>query len=354
MATTMWMLSTRELLHRLRRIVLAVVVVAVVFAIAVAVDGIKRTLQEEPHQLTQVLGVDGWVVGGHNRSPFTTEAVLPESAVAEIAALPGVRAVHPVVAGRATVSSPRRINTNLIGFDAGARRPDWLHLTAGRMPRSDREVVATGDLGVRPGTTIETTAGSLEVVGLTARGSYNAGAPTLFTSVAAAQRIVLDGAHLVMGIGFDGHLADPPAGTRVGTNDDTITDLHLTIASAASTIDFVALLAWFVAAGVISAITYLSVIEQTRNFAILRATGSPGRLIVGSLVIQSLTVSVSAALLSTPIAFVLRMGMPMYSMITFASMLEILVVGIVVGILASIAAARRAITIDPALAFGGV
>ena len=349
----MWMLSVRELRYRLRRVLLAVAVVAVVFGIAVAVDGIKRTIRTEPQQLTDILGVDGWIVAGSNRSPFATMSVLPEETADTVAAIPGVRSVHPVVAGRTTVASPERVNTNLIGFDAGPDRPDWLHVTAGRMPRTDREVVATANLGVEPGTTLETTAGKLVVVGITERGTYFAGAPTLFTTVRGAQQAVVAGTPYVMGIGYVGRVASPPAGTSIGTNADTVSDMRLTLDNASTTIDFLALLTWLVAAGVIGAITYLSVVEQTRNFAILRATGSPARLIVGSLVIQSMSVSVSAALLAVPFAFLLRLGMPMHSTITFGSVVQIVVVGIVVGVVASLAAARRAITVDPALAFGG-
>lgn len=349
----MWLLSVRELQHRLRRVLLAVVVVAVVFGIAVAVDGVKRTIQDEPRHLTELLGVDGWVVQGVNRSPFAVMTVLPEQTADTVAALPGVRSVHPVVSGFATVTSPRRANVNVVGFDAGPDRPDWIPLRDGRMPRSDREVVATTDLGVSVGTTIETTAGRLEVVGLTARGSYNAGAPTLFTTVRMAQEAVLAGNRYLTGIGFTGRLRTPPAGTSVGTNADTVADLRLTVASAAGTIDVIALLTWLVAAGVIGAITYLSVIEQTRTFAILRATGSPGRLVVGSIVVQSLAVSVAAALVSVPFAFALRPVLPEPSTITLTSVVQIVAVGVVVGIVASLAAARRAITVDPATAFGG-
>lgn len=349
----MWLLSVRELQHRIRRVLLAVAVVAVVFAIAVAVDGVKRTIEDEPGQLSDLLAVDGWVVQGVNRSPFAAMAVLPEATVDTVAALPGVRSVHPVVDGFATVISPERVNANVVGFDAGPDRPDWIPLSAGRMPRAPREVVATTDLGVPVGRTIETTAGRLEVVGLTERGTFNAGAPTLFTSVRTAQKAVLAGNRYVTGVGFTGRVDRPPAGTSVGTNADTVADLRLTVASAATTIDVIALLTWLVAAGVIGAITYLNVIEQTRTFAILRATGSSARLVVGSIVVQSMTVSVAAAVVAVPFAFGLRLVLPEPSTITLASVTRIVAVGFVVGIVASLAAARRAIAVDPATAFGG-
>ena len=67
--------------------------------------------------------------------------------------------------------------------------------------------------------------------------------------------------------------------------------------------------------------------------------------------LQSLFVSVVSAALAVPIAAVLRFGMPMPVTLSGHSVLRIIVVGIVVGIAASLAAVRRALTTDPALAF---
>lgn len=73
---------------------------------------------------------------------------------------------------------------------------------------------------------------------------------------------------------------------------------------------------------------------------------------MGSLLVQSLAIAVAAAVLSVPLALLLRMGMPMPSTVTTASFVRILVVGIVIGGIASIAAVRRALRVSPAEAFG--
>jgi putative ABC transport system permease protein len=348
----MWMYSLRELQHRLRRVVIAVLVVAVVFAIALAVQGIKVALNAEPRQLTELLGVDEWVVHEGTRSPFTGIALIPEAEVAAVAAAPGVRDVHPVVAGRATVLAPRNAVVNLVGFGTTEEPADF-RLRKGRMPQADDEAVVTKNLRVGLGSRLRSTVGEVEVVGLLDRGMYSAGSPTIFMTVDGAQAAVLDGQPFVMGIGVDGSIVDPPPGTAVATNQDTINGLTLVVQRATGTIDFVALLTWLVALGVIGAITYLSVIEQTRSFAILRATGSPGRVIVGSLLVQSVVVSLVAAVMAVPIAWLIELGMPARAEMTAASVVQLVVVGLVVGVLASIAAARRALTVDPALAFGG-
>jgi putative ABC transport system permease protein len=348
----MWTISLRDLEYRSRRFLIAVAVTALVFGIAVAIDGIKRTLQNEPGDLIESFHADAWIVSPGNSSPFTTTAVLPASVATDLEQTPGVRRVVPIVIGRATVTTGTRTNANVIGY-----RPQpgvGPTVVEGRTPRRVDEMVVGDGLDASVGERLRTTAGTFRVVGLAEGARYNGGAPTLFTTVRGAQRAVLGGQPLVMGVAVSGNLPRAPAGTTVASNETAAEDMRLTIKSATSTIDFVALLTWLIAAGVIGAIIYLSAIERTRDFAVLRATGSDNRSIVGGLMVQSLLLAVVAALLSVPLAFVLRMGMPMPVSISAQSLVTIVTVGIVVGVVASLAAVRRALTTDPALAFGGV
>jgi putative ABC transport system permease protein len=348
----MWTISLRDLEYRSRRFLIAVAVTALVFGIAVAIDGIKRTLQNEPGDLIASFDADAWVVRKGNSSPFTTTAVLPESAVEDLTATEGVRRAVPIVVGRATVTSGTRTNVNVIG--STPLRGVGPEITDGRAPRTPTEAMVSDGLDVRVGDRLRTTTGTFRVVGLSDGVRYNAGAPTLYLTLAGAQRAVLDGQPLVMGVAVTGTPADLPPGAAITSNQTAADDLRLTIKSATKTIDFVALLSWLIAAGVIGAIIYLTAIERTRDFAVMRATGVGKSTVVGGLMVQSLLLAVIAALLSVPLALVLRLGMPLPSTLSIDSLVTIVLVGIIVGVLASLAAVRRAITTDPALAFGGI
>jgi putative ABC transport system permease protein len=346
----MWLISLRDLQYRYRRFLIAIAVTALVFGIAVAIDGIKQTLQAEPADLVASFHADSWVVRRGSSGLFTTNAVLPDSVVGALRDTPGVRSAEPVVTGRSTVTTGKRENVNLLGYDLRRGGPE---IVDGRAPRSDHEVVVGDGIDVAVGDRLTTTSGTFRVVGRADGSRYNGGAPTLFLTVKGAQRISIDGLPLVMGVAVQGHPKTLPDGTSFATNDVAVADLRLTIKSAMATIDFVALLTWIIAAGVIGAIVYLTAIERTRDFAVLRATGSPSRVVVGGLMIQSLIVALVAAVLAVPLAFVLRIGMPLPVTLSGASVIRIVIVGVVVGALASVAAVRRALTTDPALAFGG-
>lgn len=344
----MWRLSARDLQFRLRRFLIAIAVTALVFAIAVAIDGIKQTIGSEPASLVRSFSADVWVVPQGSTGVFTTTALLPAGVVDELRATPGVESAEPVVAAFTTVTSGERRNVNVIGFDleAGSHR-----LLEGRAARSVDEAVVGAGLGARLGERLETTSGSFTVVGRVAGLRYNGGTPTVVLSVEGAQQALLGGLEVVMGVAVRGDPSALPAGSATTTDELAIADLRLTLESASSTIDFVAFLTWLIAAGVIGAIVYLTAIERSRDFAVLRATGSPNRLIVGGLMIQSLFVSVVSAALAIPVASVLRLGMPMPVTLSGESVVRIIAVGVVVGVAASLAAVRRALTTDPALAF---
>jgi putative ABC transport system permease protein len=348
----MWKISWRDLEYRSRRFLIAVLVTALVFGIAVAIDGIKRTLQNEPRELVESFDADGWVVSSGSSSPFTTTAVFPASALDEVKAASGVRRLTPIVVGRATVTSGTRTNANVIGYSPQAGMGP--EIVEGRAPKNAKEVMVTDGLDVGVGDTMHTTAGTYRVVGRVDKERYNGGAPTILMTLPAAQRAVFGGQPLVMGIAVQGRPETLPKGTQFVSNDSASGDLVLTIKSATSTIDFVALLTWVIAAGVIGAIIYLTAIERTRDFAVMRATGVAGSTIVGGLMLQSLLLALTAALLSVPLAFLLRLGMPLPVTLSAGSLVKIVIVGILVGVLASLAAVRRALTTDPALAFGGV
>src|SRR5260370_35174670 len=90
-----------------------------------------------------------------------------------------------------------------------------------------------------------------------------------------------------MGVAIRGRPRIPPVGASFASNENAVADLRLTIKSATATIDFIALLTWLIAAGVIGAIVYLTAIERSRDFAVLRAIGSPDRPLLRGAPIQT-------------------------------------------------------------------
>ena len=94
----------------------------------------------------------------------------------------------------------------------------------------------------------------------------------MFISEHDAQKIVLSGLPLSSAILVKGHVAKVPPGLKVMTNAEVLTDLQRPLKKATSTISFLRILLWIIAAGIIGSVLYLQAIESTRDLEMFKAT----------------------------------------------------------------------------------
>jgi putative ABC transport system permease protein len=112
-------------------------------------------------------------------------------------------------------------------------------------------------------------------------------------------------------------------------------------------------LLWIVAALIVGSVIYLSALERTRDFAVLKAVGVSTRSVLAGLCLQAVIVAVFAAVLGGLLSLVLVPVFPMRVVVPTSAFLLLPVTAVLIGLLASAAGLRRAVSIDPALAFGG-
>jgi putative ABC transport system permease protein len=191
------------------------------------------------------------------------------------------------------------------------------------------------------------------VVGKVGDLRYNFGVNTVFMTLADAQSLTFSGQPLASAVIVHGRPDAPLPGLRVLTNQQVEADLQRPAKSGKQTIDIIQYLLWFVAAGIIASIVYLTALERTRDFAVLKATGSSNRTLFGSLLLQAIVLSIGAAVVAVGLALVLAPLIPFRMAIGGSTYLLLGIIAVVVGTLASLAGLRRAIGVDPALAFGG-
>jgi putative ABC transport system permease protein len=85
----------------------------------------------------------------------------------------------------------------------------------------------------------------------------------------------------------------------------------------------------------------------------MKAVGGSSRTLAFSLAIQAVLASVLAAAVGSLVAQGLAPAFPMPVVIDSSAYLALSLIALVVGVLASLAALRRAVGVDPALAFAG-
>ncbi len=347
----MWLISARNLEFRSRRFVIAIVVTALVFGIALAIDGMRRAVQRETPEIVANFGADEWVVARGATGPFTTTRVLDASTADEVRNAPGVKNADPVVLSRTVVATDPIKDANLVGHVLGGLGSP--SLSAGRAVRAPGEAVIGDGVNAELGVRLVIGGKAFKVVGQTSGGRYYFGNPTVFIGLPDAQELVFKGQPLAMGIAVEGHAQRLPKSLAALTNTEVEDDLNRPLAAGVQSIVVTASLLWLIAAGIIGLIVYLSALERLRDFAVFKATGAPSRVIVGGLVLQAVFVSLAAAALALGVSRVVGLGLPFPSQLGVSGITQLVVISLLVGVLASLAGVRRALTTDPAVAFGG-
>lgn len=347
----MWRLSLRDLQWRRRRFLIAVFATAIVFSMTLLMSGITAGMRAENRRIVERFHADAWLVAKGTSGPFTASTVIPAAVATQVATTPGVRRADPIVLFRSTVGKETLKDVNIIGYQLGgigAPRP-----SEGRAPRARGDVVADTALGVGVGDRISVSGHSLRVVGLVSGVTYYFGTPTLLMSVQDAQDLAFTGQPLATAIVTRGVPARVPAGLSVVSEAHAISDLARSMKSSDQTLALINGLLWIVAAGIIGSIIYLSALERLRDFAVLKATGASNRALLAGLALQALVLAVASALLAVVIARLLGPMFPFTVTIPGSALVGLGVVAVVVGLVASLAGLRRAVHVDPALAFGG-
>lgn len=347
----MWLISLRDLQWRLRRFLIAVVATGLVFGMSLLMAGTEFTLYEDGRRIVGTFGADGWVVADGTSGPFTTSAPLPAVAAEEVSRAGGVTAAEPVVIFHSTVGRETLRDVNVIGYRPGSFVAAPVH--EGRGVQGPGETVADAALSVAPGSTLHVGGHELTVVGTAEKVTWYFGTPTLFVPLEDAQAIAFRGQLLAMGVATRGVPTSVPAGLQLLTNEQVVADLERPLESSTQTISLLNVLLWIVAAGIIGSMIYLSALERSRDFAVFKATGATNRALLAGLLLQAVVLSAAAALVAAAVAWLLVPVFPFAVEIPPAVYARLGAVVLTVGLVASLAGLRRAVKVQPALAFGG-
>ncbi len=347
----MWLISLRDLEWRRRRFAIAVLATGLVLALALLLTGVRASFDNEISRTVGSFGADQWLVAEGAVGPFTAPIGFPASRADDVRRVRGVREADPVAIVGATALTPDPENVNVIGAVPGGIGP-----AGDAQDLLDRAGAAIVDerLGVDEGDTITLSGMEFEVVAERSGGTYFAGVPTVVAALSDVQRLGFDGRPLATAIVTEGDVdAAPPKGFSVLTNGDVKQDLNRPVAQAKQTIGLIRWLLWAVAAGIVGAILYLSTLERTADFAVFKAIGVSTASLVRGLVGQAVVLTLVAVAVAIVLELLLAPLSAMKVEVPARAYAELLVVAVLAGAVASLAALRRALKIDPALAFAG-
>jgi putative ABC transport system permease protein len=347
-----WFISLRDLVFRRRRFAIAVVGTAAVFAMALVLAGMASGFRVEAERTLKGIGADSWVLPAGVPGPWTSFRTMPETLASQVATEPGVAKADPLVHIRQSVhAGSTLVDVNIFGHVIGGLGepvPAEGHIETGL-----GQAVVDGKLGYGVGDRIVIGRWHFRVVGVVHGMTAMGGVPTVWMTIQDAQTMGFDGQPLATAIVTKGVPRALPKGLISLSNataaDDSMRPMQSGIQSINSSRTFL----WIIAAIIIAAVVYLSALERVRDFAVLKATGASSRSLFLGLAAQAVLVAFFSALLAAGLAQLLAPLFPLTIAIPLSAYALLPVVAFVVGLLASLAGLRRAVTVDPALAFGG-
>jgi putative ABC transport system permease protein len=309
-------------------------------ALALLLSGVSAALNNEVDRTVSSFHADGWLVLAGSSGPFSSPTPFSAAWAGRVAQLPGVRSASAVVIGVATTGGSQVRQVNVNGLSSGAA------------PRVGT-VLADDSLGLSPGSDVTLNGVHLRVVGLLHGRTYFAGTPTVVTTLRDAQRILFNGLPLITAIVTRGTPGTVPRALSMLSNVQTREDLRRPVARATRTLSLIRILLWLIAAAIIGTFIYLSARERTRELAVLKAIGVTSRDLVLGLALQAVAVALSAAVLGIGLEAVFAPASELPVEVPTAGYLLLPLIAVGIGLVASAAAVRRALAIDPAHAFGG-
>ena len=344
--------ALRDMQWRMRRLVIAVVSTGLVFAMTLVLTGLANGFHVEAQRTVDSIGVDTFVIKAGGAGPFLGATPFAEADLARVAAAPGVVAAAPLACAPSTVGEgPSR--RNVTAFGALEHGPGMPHVTEGRTPSTPDEAAVSSTLGRHVGDELRVGAFTLRVVGIVPNSTAMAKMPNIFLTTEGVQRLAYNGQPMISSIAIHGTPRQLPEGFQTVDRAAGLSDLLRPLKVAWSSISIVAGLLWIVAVLIVGSVVYLSALERLRDFAVFKAIGVPTGSILAGLALQAVIVTLLAAVLGVIFSLLLGPVFPMLVVVPAYAYLALPAVAIVIGLLASLAGFRRAVAVDPALAFGG-
>jgi putative ABC transport system permease protein len=336
--------ALRDLQWRRRRFVIAIVGTGLVFACTLVLTGLANGFRVEAEHTINSLGIDRFLIPAGAAGPFVGSS--------PFAPIPGVSDSVPIVYGTTTVpggGSPENVNA----FGLPSRGPGMPAMVDGRAPSNPEEIAVSTTMDRKVGSDLEIGSRRMRIVGLVDDSTVLAGQANVFLTVEGAQQLLFSNQPLISSMGFTGMPAQVPEGFRLVDRNGAIDDLVRPLRGARQAIFLMAGLLWVVAALIVGSVIYVSALERTRDFAVFKAVGVSTPSILAGLTMQAVVVAILAALIGGVLSLALGPLFPMRCDVPNWAFVALPLIAVVIGLLASVAGMRRAVGVDPALAFGG-
>ena len=345
-------ITLQDLRYRARQFLIAVGGASLVFAMSLLLTGMANGFRAEIDGTVQGIGAQSWVMASGATGRILGLPSIHSSAVSRVRDDSGVTEADPVIVAPQTASAAGKTNTIiLIGYRPGGLGTPTL--TTGRQVVASGQATVDSALGLSVGQRFRVNGQSFLVVGTVVGRTLAGGSPDVYVTLGDAQRAVYGGRSLISAVLIRGTPTSVPMGLTLYSSARIEQQSLDQQSSGVSSINNTRFFMWFIAAVIVAALVYVTALERTRDFAVLKALGASSRLLFIGLAFQAVLVALLAAAVAAIIANFMTGLFAQPVDIPPSAFVVLPISALVVGLLASLAALRRAISADPAVAFAG-
>ena len=342
------LLTIRDLQHRAVRFAAVIAGTAVVLALLFLMTGLVEQFHREPERTVDAFGAEGWMLRAGVSGAFTAASTMP----VETSELVEDPAAAPVVIARHSITgSGGQTDVVIAGYQHGELGEPTL--VSGSLPSSPTDVLIDDSFEAEPGDQISIGSVELTVSGVTDGTTMFAGMPLVFMDIETAQQLVYRGQPLATAVLLSSVPEEVPDGFVVRSPDEIATDGIRPLDGAISSINIIRVLLWFVAAMIIGTMIYLSALERRRDVAVLKAVGGSTTQMGASIALQGVITALAAALIASVLQLALVPVFPLEVAVPGRAFWQIPVLAVVVAMVSGAVGLRKAVGVDPALAFAG-
>jgi putative ABC transport system permease protein len=371
-------LFLKDMRYRQARVVLTALGITVLISLILLLGGIMNGMRIQARQYVEATGADLWISAEGSGGAFIGFSLVVEEYMAFLNAGQGLvpNSASPLVFAQARPnvrgkSSKAIVVGYKLGQLGGPKRA-----IEGRMftPSNFKdyrpedpvpyEVVVDEKMGLEIGEQITLGDEKVRVVGKTSSLMFVLDTPLLFMDVRIAQKLLLGNTpHVNMMVAKVNENFPVPEVAIQYDEFETIETRTLKqtvgniieyyVDEPMKAVQFLRVMLWLAAGILVGMITYVTMLEKTQEIGVLKAIGAANTYVMALLLKQVALMSAVGVILGLILSYVFAAAAPIFVAINFVESIIVACISFIVCCGSGYLAARKAITVDPMIAFRG-
>ena len=371
-------LFLKDMRYRQARVVLTALGITVLISLILLLGGIMNGMRIQARQYVESTGADVWISAEGSGGAFIGFSLVVEEYMAFLNAGQGLvpNSASPLVFAQARPNvRGKSTKAIVVGYKLGQlggpkRAIEGRMFTASNFedyrPEDPvpYEVVVDEKMGLEIGEQITLGDEKVRVVGKTSSLMFVLDTPLLFMDVRIAQKLLLGNTpHVNMMIAkVNENFPVPEVATQYDefetietrTLQQTVGNIiEYYVDEPMKAVQFLRVMLWLAAGILVGMITYVTMLEKTQEIGVLKAIGAANRYVMALLLKQVALMSAVGVILGLVLSYVFAAAAPIFVKIHFAESIIVASISFLVCCGSGYLAARRAITVDPMIAFRG-